>query len=107
MFDPSTIHRYLFSLKNKKKQSFDVMIVDESSMIDANLFLELLETIPNGASIIFIGDADQLPPVGPGQPFNDLIKSKVIQTSFLTGNFRQDEFSAIVKGKTCDFREGT
>ena len=98
MFDPSTIHRYLFSLKNKKKQSFDVMIVDESSMIDTNLFLELLETIPNGASIIFIGDADQLPPVGPGQPFNDLIKSKVIQTSFLTGNFRQDEFSAIVKG---------
>ncbi len=98
MFDPSTIHRYLFSLKNKKKQSFDVMIVDESSMIDANLFLELLETIPNGANIIFIGDADQLPPVGPGQPFNDLIKSKVIQTSFLTGNFRQDEFSAIVKG---------
>ena len=93
MFDPSTIHRYLFSLKNKKKQNFDVMIVDESSMIDANLFLELLETIPNGASIIFIGDADQLPPVGPGQPFNDLIKSKVIQTSFLTGNFRQDEFS--------------
>ena len=38
------------------------MIVDESSMIDINLLLELLVSIPNGTSIVFIGDADQLPP---------------------------------------------
>ena len=42
-------------------------------------------------SIIFIGDADQLPPVSAGQPFNDLIQSKNIPTSLLTGNFRQKD----------------
>ena len=45
-------------------------------MIDIELILELLAAIPDGANIIFIDDADQLPPVGPGQPFKDLIERK-------------------------------
>ena len=62
-FFPSTIHRYLGSPEGRGKESYDVMIVDEASMIDINIFLLLLETIPDGASVLFIGDADQLPPV--------------------------------------------
>ena len=49
----------MYSKKKGSKDNFDVMIVDESSMIDINLILELLLSIPDGTSIIFIGDADQ------------------------------------------------
>lgn len=96
-FSPSTIHRYLVSPEGQGKKEYDVMIVDESSMIDINLLLLLLETIPDGASVLFIGDADQLPPVGPGQPFRDMIASGAISLNRLTGNFRQSSFSEIVK----------
>lgn len=96
-FSPSTIHRYLVSPEGQGKKDYDVMIVDESSMIDINLLLLLLETIPDGASVLFIGDADQLPPVGPGQPFKDMIASGAVSLNRLTGNFRQSSFSEIVK----------
>lgn len=93
-FKPSTIHRFLATHSLHK---FDVMIIDEASMIDVNLMLELLASIPSGSSLIFVGDADQLPPVGPGQPFKDFLNSENIPTARLTGNFRQDSFSDTVK----------
>lgn len=109
-FNPSTIHRYLAMQKGPKKEDFDVMIVDEASMIDVDLLVLLLESIPDGASLVFIGDPDQLPPVGPGQVFRDIIDSDAIAVSRLTGNFRQAEFSdiikaarGVIKGKLLDF----
>ena len=111
-FSPSTIHRYLGSPEGQGKKAYDVMIVDESSMIDINILLLLLETIPSGASVLFIGDADQLPPVGPGQPFRDMIASGVISLNRLTGNYRQSSFSeivraarAVIKGEMPEFYE--
>lgn len=95
-FRPSTIHMFL-RRQERKQEEFDYMIVDESSMIDIELMLELLAAIPDGANIIFIGDADQLPPVGPGQPFKDLIEAEKFPIARLTGNFRQDTFSETVK----------
>ena len=96
--------------KGPKKEDFDVMIVDEASMIDVDLLVLLLESIPDGASLVFIGDPDQLPPVGPGQVFRDIIDSGSIAVSRLTGNFRQAEFSdiikaarGVIKGKLLDF----
>ena len=80
----------------RKASEFEVLIVDEASMIDVDL-MNLLETVPDGTSIIFIGDVDQLPPVGPGQPFKDLIESDMVSVSRLTGNFRQASFSDTVK----------
>ena len=53
--------------------------------------------MPKGASIALIGDVDQLPPVGPGQPFKDLIESQAVPVARLTGNFRQSSFSDTVK----------
>lgn len=96
-FFPSTIHSFLVSDHGTGKIDFDVMIVDEASMIDINLLIQLLEKIPDGASIVFIGDPDQLPPVGPGQVFRDMINSDFIEVARLTGNFRQAEFSDIIK----------
>ena len=95
---PSTIHMFLAKERAAKNTSeFDVMIIDEASMIDVDLMVDLLEAIPDGASLIFIGDVDQLPPVGPGQPFKDLIESEMVSVSRLTGNFRQSSFSDTVK----------
>ena len=54
--------------------SFDVLIVDEASMLDIGLFQMVLETIPDGKQLVLIGDKDQLPPVGSGQPFKDIIE---------------------------------
>ena len=93
--EPSTIHMHLALAKNEQKNSYDAIIVDEASMIDINLFLELLKSIPSGSSIIFVGDADQLPPIGPGQPFKDIISSKALPLTTLTGNYRQDDLSPV------------
>ena len=68
-----------------------------NKMVDINLFLELLQSIPNGSNIILVGDADQLPPIGPGQPFKDMIESKKVNISKLSGNFRQNNLSNIIK----------
>ena len=95
---PSTIHMFLAKEQAKKSPSeFNVMIVDEASMIDIDLMLELLRSIPDGASLVLIGDVDQLPPVGSGQPFKDIIESEMVSVSRLTGNFRQASFSDTVK----------
>ena len=96
-YKPSTIHSYLGIFDEKTDENFDIMIVDESSMIDIDLMQSLLTSIPDKSSIVFIGDADQLPPVGPGQVFKDFIKSKRIEVAQLTGNYRQDSMSGIAK----------
>ena len=96
-YNPSTIHSYIGSITDKTEDQFDIMIVDEASMIDIDLMNELLISIPEKASIIFIGDADQLPPVGPGQMFKDLIESKYVPIVRLTGNYRQHLMSGIAK----------
>ena len=94
--DASTIHMYLELLKRSKGE-FDFMIIDESSMVDINILRKLLTYHPVNSSLIFIGDVDQLPPVSQGQPFKDMINSGKIPTFKLTGNFRQESLSNIVK----------
>ena len=80
-----------------KDIEFDTLIVDESSMIDINLFNDLVKMLPLGSQLILIGDVDQLPPVGAGQPFLDLIRSKKIVVSRLSKQFRQGSDSVIPK----------
>lgn len=74
----------------------DVVIVDESSMLDIILLEALLKALKPGARIIFIGDRDQLPSVGAGNVLADLIDSKVFRTICLTEVFRQAEESRII-----------
>ncbi len=74
----------------------DVIIVDEASMMDLSLFEALLLALKRGARLILIGDADQLPSVGAGNVFSDLINSSHIKTVRLNEIFRQSKESLIV-----------
>lgn len=75
----------------------DFVIIDEMSMVDTWLFYQLIRNIPATTSIIFVGDKDQLPSVGPGNVFHDLIHSKAIPLTELKEVYRQGEGSGIVK----------
>ncbi|MBQ1260934.1 MAG: AAA family ATPase, partial [Clostridia bacterium] len=73
-----------------------VVIIDEASMLDLNLTHALIRAIKNGTRLILIGDADQLPSVGAGNVFADIIASGRVKTIKLTEIFRQSEESLIV-----------
>ncbi len=74
----------------------DLMIVDEASMIDTYLMYGLLKAIPSEARVIFVGDINQLPSVGPGNVLRDMITSQRIPVTELNEIFRQAEGSAII-----------
>ena len=73
----------------------DVIIIDEASMVDIVLARDLLSAIPDHAHLIFVGDKDQLPSVGPGRVFGDLINCREVQTIALSRLFRRAEESNI------------
>ena len=74
----------------------DAVILDEVSMVDIRLMQALIEALPHGARLVLVGDADQLPPVGPGNFLRDLITSQRVPTIQLTEIFRQAQKSDIV-----------
>lgn len=98
-----TIHRFLGIYGEKSMQiseiadiDADYVICDEGSMVDFPLFYKLLSAIKKaGASFIFVGDKDQLPPVGIGSPFKDLVNSNCVPTTTLRFLFRQAKESQI------------
>ena len=106
--EASTIHRLLeasidphtgkmfFVRDEDNPLKADAVIVDEMSMVDVELLASLLRAIPAGKRLILVGDPDQLPPVGPGFPFNDMLRSGVLPTARLTEIFRQAQQSLIV-----------
>ena len=75
----------------------DLLVVDESSMIDLFLAVQLLAAVPAGMRLVLIGDADQLPPVGPGLFFRDLLDDERIPRVRLKTIFRQDEDNLLVQ----------
>lgn len=75
----------------------DAVILDEVSMVDITLMHALLGALPPSCRLILVGDADQLPSVGPGRVFADIIRSGVIATVRLTEIFRQSAMSDIVR----------
>ncbi len=105
--EAKTIHRLLemeyggeertsFQRNEKNYLDEDVIILDECSMLDILLLEALLRAVKNGARLILIGDAEQLPSVGAGNVLGDLITSGVFPTIRLTDIFRQAEESLIV-----------
>lgn len=74
----------------------DLIVIDEASMIDTQLMNHLLKAIPSDARVIFIGDIDQLPSVGPGNVLKDLIRSEKLKVCQLKKIFRQAAGSLIV-----------
>lgn len=107
--EAQTIHRLLginFLDDENKKQIFDkndetpleadVIIIDETSMVDIMLMHSLLKAISLGTKLILVGDVDQLPSVGAGNVLKDIIRSEKIKVVCLTEIFRQAQESAII-----------
>ncbi len=100
-----TIHRLLkidpksgvFQRNRRRPLECGLLIVDESSMVDVELMAALLQALPAEGSLLLIGDADQLPSVGPGQVLRDLIDSGAIPVARLVEIFRQADDSRIVR----------
>lgn len=97
-----TVHRLLEAdgrgfLRNAERPlDTDFLIVDEASMLDLQLTDRLLEALPEGAGILFVGDSDQLPSVGAGLVLPNLIASGIVPVARLSEIFRQAEASRIV-----------
>jgi exodeoxyribonuclease V alpha subunit len=74
----------------------DMILIDEASMLDILLLNQLLSALPSSTAIIFVGDQDQLPPVGPGRVLADILDCPAIPRKRLTKIFRQAEKSLII-----------
>lgn len=100
----STIHRLLGLTGEEADEAYeaggfsletDLLIIDEMSMVDTFLAYRLLESVPPYMQVIFVGDRDQLPSVGPGQVLADLLRSQTVKSRELDEIFRQDDGSTI------------
>lgn len=98
-----TIHR-LLGLTGTEDDEFaeptldcKLLIIDEMSMVDTKLFRTLINAVQPGTQVVLVGDKDQLPSVGPGQVFSDLINSDAFPTTILNEIHRQDEDSTIIQ----------
>ncbi len=106
--EATTIHRLLcagidphtgklfFSKDEQDPLNGDAVIVDEMSMVDIELLSNLLRALRPGTRLILVGDPDQLPPVGAGFPFSDMLRAGVLPAIRLTEIFRQAQESLIV-----------
>jgi exodeoxyribonuclease V alpha subunit len=101
--DAFTIHRLLevqhnrgFARDATRPLEADLLVVDEMSMVDVPLMNALLRALPPEANVLLVGDADQLPSVGPGSVLRDLLQSGVVPAVRLTEVFRQAADSRII-----------
>ena len=103
-FQAKTLHRLLefaphdnsYQRNEDNPLPYQFVIVDEFSMVDILLFYHLLKALPREAHLLLVGDADQLPSVGPGNVLRDLLKSNAIPSVRLTELFRQAQQSRII-----------
>ena len=102
--EAKTIHRLLevqpgtgaFGRNESRPLDCDLLVVDETSMVDVPLMSRLLRAVPAQGSLLLVGDVDQLPSVGPGLVLHDLIESGVVPVVRLTEVFRQVANSRII-----------
>ncbi len=103
--EATTLHRLLevegrggrFQRHAENPLAVDLLIVDEASMIDLQLMADLLDATPSACRVVLVGDADQLPSVGPGAVLSDLIASGALPVARLDVIFRQSADSGIVR----------
>jgi exodeoxyribonuclease V alpha subunit len=102
--EAKTIHRLLevdprrggFKRDAEHPLDCDLLVVDETSMVDVPLMASLVKALPDRAALMLVGDVDQLPSVGPGQVLADIIQSEAVPVARLTEIFRQAAESQIV-----------
>ncbi len=103
-FEAKTIHRLLevdpkgggFKRNGDNPLDCDLLVVDETSMVDVLLMQALMKAMPDNAALLIVGDIDQLPSVGPGQVLADVISSGAVPVVRLTEVFRQAAQSRII-----------
>ena len=103
-FEAKTIHRLLevdpkaggFKRNAEHPLDCDLLVIDETSMVDVMLMQALLKAIPDDAALLIVGDIDQLPSVGAGQVLADIIQSGAVPVVRLTEVFRQAATSKII-----------
>ncbi len=103
-FEAKTVHRLLevdprgggFKRNSDYRLDCDLLVVDETSMVDVMLMQALMKAVPDDAALLIIGDIDQLPSVGPGQVLADVIASRAVPVVQLTEVFRQAAQSRII-----------
>jgi exodeoxyribonuclease V alpha subunit len=103
-FEAKTIHRLLevdpktggFKRGDDNPLDCDLLVVDETSMVDVMLMQALMKAVPDGAALLIVGDIDQLPSVGPGQVLTDIIESSAVPVIRLTEVFRQAARSRVI-----------
>jgi exodeoxyribonuclease V alpha subunit len=103
-FEARTIHRLLevdakgggFKRDGDTPLECDLLVVDETSMVDVMLMQALMKAVPDNAALLIVGDIDQLPSVGPGQVLADIITSNAVPVVRLTEVFRQAAQSRII-----------
>ena len=103
-FEAKTIHRLLeidpksgdFKRGDDNPLECDLLVVDETSMVDVMLMQALVRAVPDHAALLIVGDIDQLPSVGPGQVLADIIGSGAVPVERLTEIFRQAAESRII-----------
>jgi exodeoxyribonuclease V alpha subunit len=101
-FPAKTIHRLLeaceggFRRNAQAPLDCDLLVVDEASMLDIRLMAALVRALPDEASLLLVGDVDQLPSIGPGQVLADIIGSDAIPVVHLKEVFRQERESRII-----------
>ena len=103
-FEAKTIHRLLevdpkaggFKRNSDNPLDCDLLVVDETSMVDVMLMQALMKAAPDNAALLIVGDIDQLPSVGPGQVLADVIASHAVPVVRLTEVFRQAAQSRII-----------
>jgi len=102
--EAKTIHRLLetdprtggFRRNEDAPLDCDLLVIDETSMVDVPLMRAVLGALPKEAALLLVGDVDQLPSVGPGRVLADIIASGAVPVVRLTGVFRQAADSRIV-----------
>lgn len=111
-FKASTIHKALgynyeggFSANEDSPLCYSLAIIDESSMIDISLSASMFAALPLSCQVVLVGDENQLPSVGPGNVFHDLIASNVFNTVKLRQVMRQANDSNIIKLSNMVFNE--
>ena len=103
--DAQTLHRLLefkpgegrYGRNAERPLDADAVVVDETSMLDIVPCHHLLQSVPRHPSVLFVGDADQLPTVGPGKFLGDVLESGVVPFQRLERIFRQGDRSSIVE----------
>ena len=95
-YQAQTIYSLIYKHKGEEKEfPYEVLLVDEASMVNTELLYKLILRLKSSATLIMVGDPAQLPPIGAGEPFSDIIERKIAPSVSLTRIYRQSEDKVI------------